>query len=167
MLTPGPGHADEGCQDDMEDGVEKKREPSAYQRLLELFLLDQTVRVVTAGAAVLQKGHFYELLRELRRCAGAWAEKTPTSTPMDTDHGGEAEDREGGEERGVGGEGGGSEAAEEEREMERVQGLLEEMLHLLVTAPHCMLQPPTKAFPTSARITGPVDTNDPYPALYR
>ena len=158
----GGGGGEDGCQGegDAEDKV--KREASAYQRLLELFLLDQTVRVVTAGAAVLQKGHFYELLGELRRCAGAWAERNPTATTAadaerEVDEGaGEAEEREGG----------GTEA-EDEGELERVQGLLEELLHLLVTAPHCMLQPPTKAFPTTARITGPVDTNDPYPTLYR
>ncbi|XP_041962947.1 protein virilizer homolog isoform X1 [Alosa sapidissima] len=157
------GHRHRGGGGDAEDKETKRETNSAYQRLLELFLLDQTVRVVTAGAAVLQKGHFYELLGELRRCAGAWAEKSAAG-PMDI------AERESDEKEGAGDteerEGGGPEA-EEEGELERVQGLLEEMLHLLVTAPHCMLQPPTKAFPTTARITGPVDTNDPYPTLYR
>lgn len=150
-----------GDREDMEE-KEEKREASAYQRLLELFLLDQTVRVVTAGAAILQKGHFYELLGELRRCAGAWADKTPagptSAAVADPDR--ESDEREGAGE-------GEEPEAEEEGELERLQGLLEELLHLLVTAPHCMLQPPTKAFPTTARITGPVDTNDPYPTLYR
>ncbi|TMS10564.1 Protein virilizer-like protein [Larimichthys crocea] len=30
-----------------------------------------------------------------------------------------------------------------------------------------MVQPPGKAFPTSVRITGPQERDDPYPALYR
>lgn len=150
----GGGGDDEGDSEEKEE----KSEASAYQRLLELFLLDQTVRVVTAGAAILQKGHFYELLGELRRCAGAWADKTPAGPTADPER--ESDEREGAGE-------GEEPEAEEEGELERLQGLLEELLHLLVTAPHCMLQPPTKAFPTTARITGPVDTNDPYPTLYR
>lgn len=54
-----------------------------------------------------------------------------------------------------------------EGDLERLQGLLEEVLHLLETAPDCMVQPPGTAFPTSARITGPPERDDPYPTLYR
>lgn len=54
-----------------------------------------------------------------------------------------------------------------EAELDRLAGVLEELHHLLETAPHCMVQPPVKAFPTSVRITGPQERDDPYPALYR
>ena len=54
-----------------------------------------------------------------------------------------------------------------EAELDRLAGVLEELHHLLETAPYCMVQPPGKAFPTSARITGPQERDDPYPALYR
>uniref|UniRef100_A0A673LXC2 Protein virilizer homolog n=1 Tax=Sinocyclocheilus rhinocerous TaxID=307959 RepID=A0A673LXC2_9TELE len=132
---------------------------SGYQHLLDLFLLDQTVRVATAGTAILQKGHFYEVLTDLQRTASIWAERHPTlgeretqeverESPMDIDTLLES-------------------ASLSEGDLERLQGLLEELLHLLETAPHCMVQPPGKAFPTSARITGPPERDDPYPTLYR
>lgn len=54
-----------------------------------------------------------------------------------------------------------------EAELDRLAGVLEELHHLLETAPHCMVQPPAKAFPTSARITGPQERDNPYPTLYR
>ncbi len=132
-----------------------------------------------AGAAILQKGHFYEVLTDLQRTASIWAECHPTVGEVSEREGSESE-REAGEsterER---------ETLEVEREspmdidtllesaslsegdLERLQGLLEEMLHLLETAPYCMVQPPGKAFPTSARITGPPERDDPYPTLYR
>lgn len=52
-------------------------------------------------------------------------------------------------------------------ELDRLAGVLEELHHLLETAPNCMVQPPGKAFPTTARITGPQERDDPYPTLYR
>uniref|UniRef100_A0AAR2JV08 Virilizer N-terminal domain-containing protein n=1 Tax=Pygocentrus nattereri TaxID=42514 RepID=A0AAR2JV08_PYGNA len=129
------------------------RGTSGYQRLLELFLLDQTVRVATAGAAILQKGHFYEVLTDLQKTAGTWAEQRENleaepESPMDMDTLLES-------------------ASLSEADLERLQGLLEELHHLLETAPHCMVQPPSKAFPTTARITGPPERDDPYPTLYR
>ncbi|TRY84564.1 hypothetical protein DNTS_001310 [Danionella cerebrum] len=156
---------------------------SGYQRLLELFLLDQTVRVATAGAAILHKGHLYEVLTDLQKTASIWAERHPTVGDVGEREGSEAEagekDRESTE----------REAEERESEVERespmdidtllesaslsegdlekLQGLLEELLQLLETAPQCMVQPPGKAFPTSARITGPPERDDPYPTLYR
>lgn len=54
-----------------------------------------------------------------------------------------------------------------EAELDRLAGVLEELHRLLETAPHTMVQPPSKAFPTTARITGPQERDDPYPALYR
>ncbi|KAL1259539.1 hypothetical protein QQF64_010116 [Cirrhinus molitorella] len=161
---------------------------SGYQRLLDLFLLDQTVRVATAGAAILHKGHFYEVLTDLQRTASVWAERHPTVGEVGEREGSESEreagerDRESTEREGDERE---RETQEVEREspmdidtllesaslsegdLERLQGLLEELLHLLETAPHCMVQPPGKAFPTSARITGPPERDDPYPTLYR
>uniref|UniRef100_A0A671MU54 Protein virilizer homolog n=1 Tax=Sinocyclocheilus anshuiensis TaxID=1608454 RepID=A0A671MU54_9TELE len=130
---------------------------SGYQRLLDLFLLDQTVRVATAGTAILQKGHFYEVLTDLQRTASIWREgdereretqEVERESPMDIDTLLES-------------------ASLSEGDLESLQGLLEELLHLLETAPHCMVQPPGKAFPTSARITGPPERDDPYPTLYR
>ncbi|XP_072548060.1 protein virilizer homolog isoform X2 [Salminus brasiliensis] len=157
---------------------------SGYQRLLELFLLDQTVRVATAGAAILQKGHFYEVLTDLQKTAGTWAERQPTEGEAgDREReGGERErERESTEREGEEGERETLEAPESpmdmdtllesaslsEADLEKLQGLLEELLHLLETAPHCMVQPPSKAFPTTARITGPPERDDPFPTLYR
>lgn len=54
-----------------------------------------------------------------------------------------------------------------EAELDRLTGVLGELHHLLETAPYTMVQPPSKAFPTTARITGPQERDDPYPALYR
>uniref|UniRef100_A0AAY5EJG6 Virilizer N-terminal domain-containing protein n=1 Tax=Electrophorus electricus TaxID=8005 RepID=A0AAY5EJG6_ELEEL len=116
----------------LRDGLRADEAASGYQRLVELFLLDQTVRVATAGAAVLQKGHFYE--------AGEGGEgetlEAEPGSPMDMAALLES-------------------SSLSEADLERLQGLLEELLHLLETAPHCMVQPPGKAFPTTARITGP------------
>ncbi|XP_060717182.1 protein virilizer homolog isoform X1 [Tachysurus vachellii] len=160
-------------------GPQDSEETSGYQRLLELFLLDQTVRVATAGAAIMQKGHLYEVLIDLQKTAGVWAEHHPTDTEAGERERGEREstDREGEE-----GDRENPEAEPEspmdidtllesnslsEADLERLQGLIEELLHLLETAPHCMVQPPGKAFPTTARITGPPERDDPYPTLYR
>lgn len=158
---------------------------SGYQRLLELFLLDQTVRVATAGAAILQKGHFYEVLIDLQKTAGMWAERQPTETETgerERDGGERDRERESTERDGEEGEREPLETEPEspmdidtllesaslsEADLERLQGLLEELHHLLETAPHCMVQPPSKAFPTTARITGPPERDDPYPTLYR
>lgn len=54
-----------------------------------------------------------------------------------------------------------------ETELDRLAGVIEELHHLLEMAPNCMVQPPGKAFPTTARITGPQERDDPYPTLYR
>uniref|UniRef100_A0AAR2M6V2 Virilizer N-terminal domain-containing protein n=1 Tax=Pygocentrus nattereri TaxID=42514 RepID=A0AAR2M6V2_PYGNA len=161
------------------------RGTSGYQRLLELFLLDQTVRVATAGAAILQKGHFYEVLTDLQKTAGTWAERQHGEGEAGEREreGGERErERESTDREGEEGERENLEAEPEspmdmdtllesaslsEADLERLQGLLEELHHLLETAPHCMVQPPSKAFPTTARITGPPERDDPYPTLYR
>ncbi|TSK20254.1 Protein virilizer [Bagarius yarrelli] len=154
---------------------------SGYQRLLELFLLDQTVRVATAGAAIMQKGHFYEVLSDLQKTAGVWAEQHPADSEAGEREGCERE-KESAEQEGGEGDRENIEAEPEspmdidtllesnslsEADLEKLQGLLEELLHLLETAPNCMVQPPGKAFPTTARITGPPERDDPYPTLYR
>ncbi|XP_073341270.1 protein virilizer homolog isoform X2 [Pagrus major] len=128
-------------------------EKSGYQRLVQLFLREETVRVITAGNAILQKSHMYEVLVDLQRAASALSE--PQQEDM------EDADSPMEEEPSL------SSSPVSEAELDRLAGVLEELHHLLETAPNCMVQPPGKAFPTSARITGPQERDDPYPALYR
>ncbi|XP_031692504.1 protein virilizer homolog isoform X3 [Oncorhynchus kisutch] len=128
-------------------------ERSGYQRLVQLFLGEETVRVVTAGNAILQKGHAYEVMTDLQRTAAAWSE------PLQDE--GEEPDIAMEEETSLG------PSPVSEAELDRLAGVLEELHHLLETAPHTMVQPPGKAFPTTARITGPQERDDPYPTLYR
>uniref|UniRef100_UPI0037E9748B protein virilizer homolog isoform X2 n=1 Tax=Semicossyphus pulcher TaxID=241346 RepID=UPI0037E9748B len=128
-------------------------EKSGYQRLVQLFLREETVRVITAGNAILQKSHMYEVLTDLQRTAGAWSE--PQQEEM------EDADSPMEEEPSL------SPAPVSETELDRLAGVLEELHHLLETAPNHMVQAPGKAFPTSARITGPQERDDPYPTLYR
>ncbi|KAF7669699.1 hypothetical protein LDENG_00147220 [Lucifuga dentata] len=128
-------------------------EKSGYQRLVQLFLREETVRVVTAGNAILQKGHVYEILTDLQRTAAVWSEPQQeemedAESPMD-------------EEPPL------NSTPVSEAELDRLAGVLEELHHLLETAPQCMVQPPGKVFPTSAKITGPQERDDPYPTLYR
>uniref|UniRef100_A0A8C7HL68 Vir like m6A methyltransferase associated n=1 Tax=Oncorhynchus kisutch TaxID=8019 RepID=A0A8C7HL68_ONCKI len=128
-------------------------ERSGYQRLVQLFLGEETVRVVTACNAILQKGHAYEVMTDLQRTAAAWSE------PLQDE--GEEPDIAMEEETSLG------PSPVSEAELDRLAGVLEELHHLLETAPHTMVQPPGKAFPTTARITGPQERDDPYPTLYR
>ncbi|XP_069392962.1 protein virilizer homolog isoform X1 [Paralichthys olivaceus] len=126
---------------------------SGYQHLVQLFLREETVRVITAGNAILQKSHMYEVLVDLQHTAAAWSETQQedmeeAESPME-------------EEPSL------TSPPVSEAELDRLAGVLEELHHLLETAPCCMVQPPGKAFPTSARITGPQERDDPYPALYR
>ncbi|CAL1611173.1 unnamed protein product [Knipowitschia caucasica] len=130
-------------------------EKSGYQHLVHLFLRDETVRVITAGNAILQKSHVYEALADLQRSADSLSEREPVQEDL------EATDSPMEEDPPV------STSAVSEAELERLAGLLEELHHLLESAPHCMVQPPGKAFPTTARITGPQERDDPYPTLYR
>ncbi|XP_061676769.1 protein virilizer homolog isoform X2 [Syngnathoides biaculeatus] len=130
-----------------------KSEKSGYQRLVQLFLRDETVRVITAGNAILQKSHMFEILLDLRRTAAAWSEPQQEELE-DVDSTMEEEPAL-------------SSSAVSEAELDRSVGTLEELYQLLETAPHCMVQPPGKAFPTSVRITGPQERDDPYPTLYR
>ncbi|XP_041842968.1 protein virilizer homolog isoform X2 [Melanotaenia boesemani] len=128
-------------------------EKSGYQRLVQLFLHEETVRVITAGNAILQKSHMYEVLADLQHAAATWSEPQQeemedAESPME-------------EETSL------STSPVSEAELDRLAGVLEELHHLLETAPHCMVQPPGKAFPTSSRITGPQERDNPYPTLYR
>ncbi|KAF7227300.1 protein virilizer homolog [Nothobranchius furzeri] len=128
-------------------------EKSGYQRLVQLFLREETVRVITAGNAILQKSHMYEVLTALQHAATAWSEP----------HQEEVEETEGAMEE----EPSLSSTPVSEAELDRLAEVLEELHHLLETAPHCMVQPPGKAFPTTVRITGPQERDNPYPALFR
>ncbi|XP_072250419.1 protein virilizer homolog isoform X1 [Leuresthes tenuis] len=128
-------------------------EKSGYQRLVQLFLHEETVRVITAGNAILQKSHMYEVLLDLQHAAAVCSE--PQQEEM--------EDAESPMEE----EPSLSSSPVSEAELDRLAGVLEELHHLLETAPHCMVQPPGKAFPTSTRITGPQERDNPYPTLYR
>ncbi|KAJ8394573.1 hypothetical protein AAFF_G00043760 [Aldrovandia affinis] len=174
----------EGMEAFLDEALEG-REKSAYQRLVELILLDQTVRVVTAGTAIVQKGHFYEVLTELQKTAGLWAEKLPAPplppamamamavVVVEAD-----QEAELGQDKGAKEEEAEPESPMDldhllgstdigEADLEKLTGTLDELLHLLETAPHAMVQPPVKSFPTSARITGPLERDDPYPVLFR
>uniref|UniRef100_A0A8C8JK34 Virilizer N-terminal domain-containing protein n=1 Tax=Oncorhynchus tshawytscha TaxID=74940 RepID=A0A8C8JK34_ONCTS len=133
-------------------------ERSGYQRLVQLFLGEETVRVVTAGNAILQKGHAYEVMTDLQRTAAAWSD-FPFHNQFPDE--GEEPDIAMEEETSLG------PSPVSEAELDRLAGVLEELHHLLETAPHTMVQPPGKAFPTTARITGPQERDDPYPTLYR
>uniref|UniRef100_A0A8D3DU79 Vir like m6A methyltransferase associated n=1 Tax=Scophthalmus maximus TaxID=52904 RepID=A0A8D3DU79_SCOMX len=132
---------------------------SGYQHLVQLFLHEETVRVITAGNAILQKSHMYEVLVDLQHTAGAWSETQQVHLDMGMLVTSDMNPME--EEPSL------SSSPVSEAELDRLAGLLEELHHLLDTAPHCMVQPPGKAFPTSARITGPQERDDPYPTLYR
>uniref|UniRef100_A0A8C4VLF9 Vir like m6A methyltransferase associated n=1 Tax=Gopherus evgoodei TaxID=1825980 RepID=A0A8C4VLF9_9SAUR len=162
----------EGMEMFLRGGLEV-HEKSGYQKLLELILLDQTVRVVTAGSAILQKCHFYEILSDIKKLGDQLAENTPplpnhmeseqepdlglertnpeyendVEAPMDMDHLLES-------------------SSISEGEVEKLISLLDELFHLMETAPHTMIQPPVKSFPTMARITGPPERDDPYPVLF-
>lgn len=50
------------------------------QRLVQLFLREETVRVITAGNAILQKSHMYEVLVDLQRAAAACSEPQQVDT---------------------------------------------------------------------------------------
>ncbi|CAL8247193.1 unnamed protein product [Lota lota] len=128
-------------------------EKSGYQCLVQLFLREETVRVVTAGNAILQKSHVYEVLVDLQQTATVWSEPQQEETD-DADSPMEEEPSL-------------SSSPVTEAELDRLAGVLEELHHLLETAPHTMVQPPGKAFPTTVRITGPQERDDPYPTLYR
>ncbi|XP_062841767.1 protein virilizer homolog isoform X1 [Trichomycterus rosablanca] len=173
----------QGMEAFLRTGSHDSEVTSGYQRMIELFLLDQTVRVATAGTGILQKGHFYEVLTDLQKTAGVWAEQHPVVTKAgDRDREGGVKEKESTEKKGEEEEKENLEAEPEspmdidtllestslsEADLEKLQGLLEELHHLLETASYCMVQPPSKAFPTTARITGPPERDDPYPTLYR
>lgn len=143
---------------------------------------EETVRVITAGNAVLQKSHVYEVLVDLQQSAAAWSETQQVPALIHTTRlctfsalssfvvivegyifQEDMEDAECPmeEETPLGS------SPVSEAELDRIAGVLEELHHLLESASHSMVQPPGKAFPTSARITGPPERDNPYPTLYR
>ncbi|CAG11921.1 unnamed protein product, partial [Tetraodon nigroviridis] len=140
-------------------------EKSGYQHFVQLFLREETVRVITAGNAILQKGHTYEVLADLQRAAAAAAsepQQVSCTSPLYRTSIFKVEEAENPMEE----EPSTTATTISEAELDRLAGVLEELHHLLETAPHTMVQPPSKAFPTTARITGPQERDDPYPALY-
>ncbi|XP_051878649.1 protein virilizer homolog isoform X1 [Pristis pectinata] len=164
----------EGMEEFLNTKVEEQGK-SGYQRLMELILTDQTVRVVTAGSAIVQKCHFYEILSDLEKMAAHLAESTPVPSNInEADH-----DVNIGREKGSKDNDEGDletptdldhllEASNiSEVEVEKLVSILDELLHLLEAAPYSMIQPPVKSFPTAARITGPPERDDPAPALLR
>ncbi|XP_039592310.1 protein virilizer homolog isoform X1 [Polypterus senegalus] len=148
------------------------KEKNGYQNLVELILLDQTVRVVTAGTAILQKAHFFEMLSDLQKIASQWAEKIPgNSTEREPDsesnHEKVGKDDEGELEAQLDMDHLLASSNISEYDLEKLLEILDEILHLMETAPHTMVQPLVKSFPTTARITGPPERDDPYPILFR
>lgn len=163
----------EGMEAFLRSGLET-HEKSGYQRLLELILLDQTVRVVTAGSAILQKCHFYEILSEIKKIADHLAENPPplsnhSETDQDTETGLErgSQDYENDVDPPMDMDNLLESSTMSEGEIEKLVNLLDEILHLMEIAPHTMIQPPVKSFPTTARITGPPERDDPFPVLFR
>nr|XP_034982331.1 protein virilizer homolog isoform X3 [Zootoca vivipara] len=162
----------EGMEAFLRSGSEV-HEKSGYQRLLELILLDQTVRVVTACSAILQKCHFYEVLSEVKKFADHLAEYPPslpnhTEPEQDTDTGLErgSQEYENDVDTPMDMDNLLESSSMSEGEVEKLINLLDEILHLMETAPHTMIQPPVKSFPTTARITGPPERDDPFPVLF-
>ncbi|KAE8599252.1 hypothetical protein XENTR_v10017120 [Xenopus tropicalis] len=147
---------------------------SGYQKLLELILLDQTVRVFTSCSAVLQKCHFSEILSHVKKMGEQLVESA--AVPQNQNElGQEAEtalerqtrDYDNDVEMPMEMEHLLDATNVNEGDLEKLVGLLNEILHLLEKAPHTMIQSPVKSFPTSARITGPPERDDPYPVLFR
>ncbi|XP_072267002.1 protein virilizer homolog isoform X1 [Pyxicephalus adspersus] len=148
---------------------------SGYQRLLELILLDQTVRVFTACSAILQKCHLYEVLSDVKRTANHLADITPPPPSNSVEPDQETASAADRTNRNFDNDG---EVPMEmdnllestsisEGDLEKLVEYLNEILHVLETAPHAMIQPPVKSFPTTARITGPLERDDPYPVIFR
>lgn len=50
------------------------------QRFVQLFLREETVRVITAGNAILQKSHIFEVLLDLQNSAAAAAAAAATAS---------------------------------------------------------------------------------------
>lgn len=50
------------------------------QRLVQLFLREETVRVITAGNAILQKSHMFEVLLDLQNAAATAAATVSTES---------------------------------------------------------------------------------------
>ncbi|XP_071477745.1 protein virilizer homolog [Diadema antillarum] len=158
---------------------------SCYQRLLKLLLAEQTVRVVTAAASLLNKLHLFEVLSRLGDVTESIVEKVPASEVevdqeayqagedgMDEMKGEVKPPAEAGEETIDTVE---SSSLEEERmdgdgasinagDVEKVVGCLSELLTIIRTAPHTIVQPHPRVFPTSVTINSPPQGN-PWPVM--
>ncbi|XP_038066520.1 protein virilizer homolog [Patiria miniata] len=147
-----------------------------YQRLVKLLLSEQTVRVVTATTALLKKIHVYEVLTTLHDTVesildtdaepssypAASLKQTSKFDPSDPDVPQQSSGPGTPLEGEVMGECGGVSSAD----IETVVDCLQELSAVLRTASYSLVQPPIKAFPTTAKVTGPPNSADPYPALY-
>uniref|UniRef100_A0A8C5B3W2 Vir like m6A methyltransferase associated n=1 Tax=Gadus morhua TaxID=8049 RepID=A0A8C5B3W2_GADMO len=142
-------------------------EKSGYQCLVQLFLREETVRVVTAGNAILQKSHVYEVLVDLQTHNKHPTPNVTSYTIPQHTHPPYTREETDDADSPIEEEPSLSPSPVSEAELDRLAGVLEELHHLLETAPHTMVQPPGKAFPTTVRITGPQERDDPYPTLYR
>ncbi|XP_077982853.1 protein virilizer homolog [Glandiceps talaboti] len=166
---------------------------SGYQRALKLMLSDQTVRVVTAVSALLKKAHVYEALGRLKHAAECIMENTPPlpEGTKETEHKEESGERSPDKMIFIETSEKSSAANTPERseqgllmeadmpmtsptgvctastqDVETILECLAELCYVLHNASHTIVQPPIKAFPTTARITGPTSTVDPYPVLF-
>lgn len=57
----------------LHSSLDTDRIPLLLQRFVQLFLGEETVRVITAGNAILQKSHMFEVLLDLQNSAAAVA----------------------------------------------------------------------------------------------
>ncbi|XP_063951196.1 protein virilizer homolog [Lytechinus pictus] len=163
----------------------KKEGPSGYQLMVKFLLSEQTVRVVTAAAVLLSKLHLYEVLTNLKEVSESIADRVPAPEAEM-----EAGSYQGNEENAEEGDAKTQTEAveetidtvdasslEEERmdgdassiscgDVDKVIGLLSELLKIIRTAPQSIVQPQTKLpfFPTSVTINS-LPAPDPWPVM--
>ncbi|XP_022083896.1 protein virilizer homolog [Acanthaster planci] len=148
-----------------------------YQRLVKLLLSEQTVRVVTATTALLKKIHVYEVLTTLRDTVDSIldSDAEPSSSPavslkqsskFDSGDLDTPQQHSSGPGTPLEGEVLGDCGGVSNTDIETILDCLQELCTTLRTASYSIVQPPIKAFPTTAKVTGPPSSADPYPVLY-
>ncbi|XP_032239256.2 protein virilizer homolog isoform X2 [Nematostella vectensis] len=159
-----------------DDGAQKST--NGYQKLVDFLLTDQTVRVMEAASILARKIHVYELLTALQntveRIVAAYKpqEYDSEADPAPGGDGGVEKDPAllseqdtGMESEGVPRPGGMTVSSDD---IEVIAVTLDEICNILKRANELIAQPPIKAFPTTAKITGlESSTKDPYPVLFR